>query len=75
MATVQKYSDLVAWQKAMNLVDEVYRVSRAFPKEELYGLTSQVRRAAISIPSNIAEGQSGLEAVSFCITCRWREAR
>ncbi len=42
----------------MNLVEEVYRVSRAFPKEELYGLTSQVRRAAISIPSSIAEGQS-----------------
>ena len=54
--TVKRYSDLVAWQKAMDLVEAVYRSTRAFPKEELYGLSSQLRRAAISIPSNIAEG-------------------
>ena len=54
--TVKRYSDLVAWQKAMDLVEAVYRTTRAFPKEELYGLSSQLRRAAISIPSNIAEG-------------------
>jgi len=54
---VKRYTDLIAWQKAMDLVEEVYRVSRQFPKEELYGLTSQMRRSAISIPSNIAEGQ------------------
>ncbi len=56
--TVRQYSDLVAWQKAMDLAEVVYRITKSFPKEELYGLTSQLRRAAVSIPSNIAEGQS-----------------
>ena len=51
------YQDLVAWQKAMDLVTHVYRATTAFPKEEIYGLTSQLRRAAVSVPSNIAEGQ------------------
>jgi four helix bundle protein len=51
------YQNLVAWQRAMELVTDVYKVTRAFPKEEVYGLTSQLRRAAVSIPSNIAEGQ------------------
>jgi four helix bundle protein len=54
---VQSYRQLIAWQKAMDFVTEVYRVTRAFPKEEMYGVTSQLRRAAVSIPSNIAEGQ------------------
>lgn len=54
---VRNYADLIAWQKAMDLVEAVYNLSYAFPKEELYGLTSQLRRAAVSIPSNIAEGQ------------------
>ena len=50
------HKDLQVWKRAMDLVAQVYSVSNCFPKEELYGLTSQVRRAAISIPSNIAEG-------------------
>jgi four helix bundle protein len=54
---VQSYRQLIAWQKAMDFVTEVYRVTRGFPKEEMYGVTSQLRRAAVSIPSNIAEGQ------------------
>ena len=54
---VQKYRDLVAWQKAMDLVEQVYRVSKSWPREEQYGLTNQARRAAVSVPANIAEGQ------------------
>ena len=51
------YRELIAWQKAMDLVVEIYRVTQLFPREELYGLTNQLRRAAVSVPSNIAEGQ------------------
>jgi four helix bundle protein len=50
------HKDLVAWQKAMDLVLKVYTVSKEFPSEEKFGLTNQIRRAAVSIPSNIAEG-------------------
>lgn len=52
------YRRLVAWQKGMDLVEAVYQVTRGWPREEQYGLTAQVRRAAISIPSNIAEGHA-----------------
>ena len=51
------YRDLKAWQKSMDLVFRIYEATRRFPKEEMYGLTSQLRRAAVSIPSNIAEGK------------------
>jgi four helix bundle protein len=51
------YRGVLAWQKAMDMVAEVYRVSRDWPKEELYGLTSRLRRAAVSVPANIAEGR------------------
>jgi four helix bundle protein len=54
---VQHYCELIVWQKAMNLVEAVYRTTNDFPKAEIYGLTSQIRRAAVSVPSNIAEGQ------------------
>jgi four helix bundle protein len=54
----QHFKDLVVWQRAMDLVTEVYKVSDAFPKREVYSLTDQVRRAAVSVPSNIAEGQA-----------------
>jgi four helix bundle protein len=50
------YQKLLVWQKAIELVEAVYRLTRAFPKEELYGLVSQMREAAVSIPGNIAEG-------------------
>jgi four helix bundle protein len=59
------YRDLVAWQRAMGLVTEVYRVTQGFPKTELYGLTAQLRRAAVSIPSNIAEGQARKSYADF----------
>jgi four helix bundle protein len=51
------YRELIAWQKAMELVCTIYRITNAFPAEERFGLTNQLRRAAVSIPSNIAEGQ------------------
>jgi four helix bundle protein len=51
------YSDLEVWQAAMDLAEDIYRVTKSFPKVELYTLTSQLRRASISIPSNIAEGK------------------
>ena len=53
----RNYQDLIAWQKSMDLVHATYEISRLFPKEEIYGLTSQIRRAVVSIPSNIAEGE------------------
>ena len=62
---VRSYDHLIAWQKAVELVVEIYRASRSFPKEELYGLISQIRRAAVSIPSNIAEGQGRLSTGEF----------
>jgi four helix bundle protein len=54
----QHYKDLIAWQKAMELVNAVYDATDAFPKREIYSLTDQVRRAVVSVPSNIAEGQA-----------------
>ena len=53
---MKTYRDLQIWQKSMTLVTEIYKVSKGFPKDEVYGLTSQMRRCAISIPSNMAEG-------------------
>ncbi len=53
---MRNHKDLIVWQKSMTLVKELYRITQSFPKEEMYGITSQIRRAAVSIPSNIAEG-------------------
>lgn len=50
------YRDLLIWQKSMTMVTEIYSLTKKFPREEVYGLTSQIRRSSISIPSNIAEG-------------------
>ena len=61
----QSYRDLVAWNKAMELVMEVYMLTQGFPKEEIFGLMSQLRRSAVSIPSNIAEGQGRLSKGEF----------
>ena len=58
MGKINSYKDLQVWQKAIQLVTDVYTLTKSFPKEDMYGLTSQMRRSAISIPSNIAEGQS-----------------
>jgi four helix bundle protein len=54
---VRSYRELVVWQKAVDLVTEVYSMTKDFPRDEVYGLTSQLRRSAVSIPSNVAEGQ------------------
>ena len=54
---VRSYRDLVLWQKAVDLVTDIYSVTAVFPKPELYGLADQMRRSAVSIPSNVAEGQ------------------
>lgn len=54
---IKSHRDLIVWQKAVQLVVYLYSLTRTFPKEETYGLTSQIRRAATSIPANIAEGQ------------------
>lgn len=55
-AKMKTYSDLLVWQKSLSLVTEVYQISKRFPTDEQYSLTSQIRRCGISIPSNIAEG-------------------
>jgi|SRR5580704_3979635 four helix bundle protein len=62
---VRSYRDLVVWKKSMGLVLNVYRCTQAFPRIETYGLTSQLRRAAVSVPSNIAEGQARLSTGEF----------
>ena len=62
---VRNYQELIAWQKAMDLVETVCETSKSFPREEVYGLTTQLRRAAVSIPSNIAEGQGRRTTADF----------
>jgi four helix bundle protein len=59
------FKDLIVWQKAISLAEQIYDATESFPKHELYGLTNQVRRAAISVPSNIAEGQSRFSKRDF----------
>ena len=53
---IRSHKDLMVWQKAMSLVERVYAITQHLPKDELYGLTSQIRRAAVAIPANISEG-------------------
>lgn len=62
---VLSYRDLVVWQKAMELVKLVYDLTKKFPKEELFGLTLQIRKAVVSVPSNIAEGQGRKSTKEF----------
>ncbi len=63
---VHDYEKLIVWQKSIELVYQIYEVSSRFPKEEQYGLTSQMRRSAVSIPSNIAEGSRRGTKKDFC---------
>jgi len=66
---IQSYRDLEAWKIGMNLVVAIYGLTKRFPREELYGLTSQLRRAAVSIPSNIGEGhQQGTKSYAHFVS-------
>jgi len=62
---MKTYEDLIVWKKAVDLVVTIYSLTEKFPREEIYGLTSQIRRAAVSIPSNIAEGKMRGGQVEF----------
>jgi four helix bundle protein len=64
---VQSFRDLQVWQRAIQLSVAIYRLTKEFPREELYGLSSQIRRSAVSVPSNIAEGHGRLS------TCEYRQ--
>mgnify|MGYP003315047321 CR=1 FL=1 len=55
---IKSYRDMIVWQKSMDLAIEIYKLVKLLPKEEIYALSDQMRRAAVSVPSNIAEGQS-----------------
>jgi len=59
------YRDLKVWQKGMDVAERCYRITQSFPPEERYGLTSQIRRAAVSVPCNIAEGHSRFHTKEF----------
>jgi len=61
----QSYRELVVWQKAMGFVAQIYQATKTFPIEERYGLSNQLRRAAVSVPSNIAEGQARFSPKEF----------
>lgn len=71
---MQKFRKLKVWEKAISFVEEVYRITATFPREEIYGLTAQLRRAAVSIPLNIAEGSGASSDMDFrrflCISLR-----
>ena len=66
---IRYYRDLQVWQKAIQLAKSIYRISVSFPSEEKYGLVSQIRRTAVSVPSNIAEGQARNTTVEFICSC------
>jgi four helix bundle protein len=61
----ESFRDLIAWQKAMKFVTDVYEATESFPAREVYGLSNQLRRAAVSVPSNIAEGKGRLSKKEF----------
>lgn len=65
MDKTKNYKQLIVWQKSIDLTELVYKLTSRFPKEEVYGITSQIRRCAVSVPSNIAEGQARSSAAQF----------
>ena len=62
---IKNHKDLEVWKKSMDLVSNIYKITESFPNKELYGLTNQIRRAAVSIPSNIAEGAASNSKKEF----------
>lgn len=74
MNKINSYKDLFVWQKGMEIVKEVYLLSAGFPKEEIFGITSQIRRAATSIPLNIAEGYARSTSKSYKNFLRYSRA-
>ena len=62
---MQSFRDLLVWQRSMELTVAIYKLTQAFPREEMFGLTSQLRRSAISVPSNIAEGHGRMNPREF----------
>lgn len=62
---IESYRDLLIWQQAMDLVAETYALTKTWPKDEVYGLTSQIRRASVSVPANIAEGYGRESRASY----------
>jgi len=77
VATIRSFRDLTVWQRSIELSVRIYGLTRAFPKDEVFGLTNQLRRASVSISSNIAEGQSRLtkgEFVNFLSIARGSNA-
>lgn len=65
MSKIRSYHDLVVWQRSVAFVVKIYEITRDFPHEERYGITSQIQRAAVSIPSNVAEGQARNTPAAF----------
>ncbi|MCX7109892.1 MAG: four helix bundle protein [Proteobacteria bacterium] len=65
MTGSRNYRDLIVWQKSMDLAEKIYSFTQSFPKEERFGITSQMRRAGTSIPANIAEGQARNHTAEF----------
>jgi hypothetical protein len=69
---IKSHKDLKVWQESMDLVVEIYKLTKFFPKEEQFGLTSQMRRSSISIPSNIAEGAGSLAEIETQLEIAYR---
>ncbi|MCR4315932.1 MAG: four helix bundle protein [Planctomycetes bacterium] len=63
--SVENFKGLIVWQKSMNFVAGIYEVTKSFPSDERFGLTAQIRRAAVSVPSNIAEGNSRISTAEY----------
>ena len=73
MSTIKSFEGLIIWQESRKFINDIYKLTKNFPQEELYGLTSQIRRAAISIMANIAEGfdrRTTKEFISFLVIAR-----